>query len=108
MDLRLYYQKVREESSKIAATFPVLVSRETADGGKEGVFTEVTRAVAAKMLVEGLARLANAEEAEAFRRQQAEAKRNADQAAAVARVQLAVLSSGELNTLRELTQPSKD
>ncbi|HEY2018930.1 MAG TPA: hypothetical protein VGH38_35740 [Bryobacteraceae bacterium] len=106
MDLRLYYQKVRDVSSKIEDVFPIVVSRETDDGGKGGILTEVTRAVAAKMVVEGLARLASAEEAEGFRRQQAEAKRSADHAAAVTRVQVAVLSAEELTTLRDLT-PSK-
>lgn len=107
MDLRLYYQKIRDTASKIEPSFPVVVSRETPEGGKEGILTEVTRAVAAKLLVEGIARLASAEEAEAFHRRHAEAKRLAEQAAAAARVQLAVLSTEEMNTLRDLTQPSK-
>jgi len=71
MDLRLYYQKIREASSKIADAFPVVVSKETADGGKDGILNEVTRAIAAKMLVEGLARLASAEESAALRQEQA-------------------------------------
>jgi len=51
MDLKLYYQKVRDTASKIADPFPVVVSKETTDGGKDGIFTEVTRPIAAKMLV---------------------------------------------------------
>jgi len=106
MDLRLYYQKIREAASSIADAFVVVVSKETADGGKDGILTEVTRAVAAKLLVEGLARLASAQESGAFRQQQADAKRLAEQMAAAAKVQLAVLSTEELQTLRELS-PSK-
>jgi len=106
MDLRLYYQKIREAASSIADAFPVVVSKETADGGKDGILTEVTRAVAARLLVEGLARLASAQESDAFRQMQADAKRLAEQMAAAAKVQLAVLSSEELQILRELS-PSK-
>ncbi|SPF33173.1 conserved hypothetical protein [Candidatus Sulfopaludibacter sp. SbA4] len=106
MDLRLYYQKIRDASSKITDAFPVVVSKETADGGKDGILSEVTRAVAAKMLVEGNARLASPEETNAFHQKHAEAKRVAEQAAAAARVQLTVLTTDELHTLRELT-PSK-
>ena len=106
MDLRLYYQKLRETSTRIPDAFPVVVSNETADGGKAGIRTEVTRAVAAKLLVEGIARLATAEETEAFRQEHAAAKQLAEQVAAAAKVQFAVLSAGELQTLRELA-PSK-
>jgi hypothetical protein len=108
MDLKLYYQKVRDTASKIADPFPVVVSKESTDGGKDGIFTEVTRSIAAKMLVEGLVRLATLAEAEAFRLLQAEAKRAADQVAAMARVQLAVLSTDELNSLKGMSQPSRD
>jgi len=106
MDLRLYYQKIRETSSKITEAFPVVVSKESTDGGKDGILSEVTRAVAARMLVEGSARLATAGETDAFHQKHTEARRAAEQAAAAARVQLTVLTTDELHTLRELT-PSK-
>jgi hypothetical protein len=108
MDLKLYYQKIRDVESKITEAFPVVVSHETADGGKPGVLTEVTPGIAAKMLVEGAARLATAEEAMAFRTAQAEAKRVADQAAAAARVQFTVLSTAELNRLKGGPESSQD
>ena len=107
MDLKHYYQKMREAASKIADPFPVVVSNETPDGGKSGVCSEVTRSIAAKMVIEGLVRVATVAEAEAFRLAQAEAKRNAEQLAAVSRVQLAVLSSDELKSLKGLPQPAK-
>lgn len=106
MDLRLYYQKIRETSSNITDPYIVMVSRETADGGKEGICTEVPRALAAKMLVDGIARLAKPEESAAFHQKQAEDKRLAEQAAAASRVQVTVLSTDEYHILRELT-PSK-
>jgi hypothetical protein len=108
MDLKLYYQKIRDVESKITEAFPVVVSHETADGGKPGVLTEVTPGIAARMLAEGVVRLATAEEAMAFRTAQAEAKRVADQAAAAARVQFTVLSTAELNRLKGGPESSQD
>ena len=108
MDLRLYYQKIRDMESKITEAFPVVVSNETADGGKPGVLTEVTPGIAAKMLVEGVARLATAEEATAFQAVQAEAKRAADEAAAAAKVQFTVLSTTELNKLKSDPGSARD
>jgi hypothetical protein len=99
MDLKLYYQKIRDTQSKIQDEFPVVVSRETADGGKEGTCSEVTRAIAAKMITEGVARLATPEEAKAYREAQAEAKRMADHAAEAAKVQLTVVPASELAKL---------
>ena len=103
MDLRIYYQKIRDASSKIADAFPVVVSNETPDGGKVGVLTEVTRPIAAKMVVEGLARLADDKEAAAFRQKLADARRQAEESVAAAKVQVAVLNAEELRTLRELS-----
>jgi hypothetical protein len=108
MDLKLYYQKIRDMESKITEPFPVVVSHETADGGKPGGLTEVTPGIAARMLVEGAARLATAEEAMAFQAVQAEAKRAADEAAAAAKVQFTVLSTTELNKLKGASKSSKD
>ena len=108
MDLKLYYQKIRDVESKMTETFPIVMSNETADGGKAGVPTEVTAGIAARMLVEGAARLATAEEATAFRTAQAEAKRAADQAAAAAKVQFTVLTTTELNKLKGAAKSPKD
>jgi ribosomal protein L9 len=108
MDLRLYYQKIRDKQSEITEAFPIVVSNETADGGKAGALTEVTPGIAAKMLVDGVARLATAPEAKAFREEQVEAKQAADQAAAAAKVQFTVVSTTELNKLKSNPGPSKD
>ncbi len=47
MDLRVYYQKIRKFEAEIPEPFVVLVSRETPDGGKAGVKTDVPRSLAA-------------------------------------------------------------
>ena len=97
MDLRLYYQKIRDIEATIADEFPVVVSRETGDGGKSGTLTEVPRHIAARMIVEGQARLAAAELKQTFRQSQAEAKRLLDQVEAAARIQVTVVSAAELD-----------
>ncbi len=74
MDLRNYYQKVKDIASKIADNCTVIVSLETADGGKAGTQTEVPRALAAKMIVDGIARLATPEERQAFHARKAPAQ----------------------------------
>ena len=56
-----------------------MVSVETSDGGKGGTKTEVPRRLAAKLVVEGLARLASKDELKAYREMLAEAKRLAEQ-----------------------------
>jgi hypothetical protein len=96
MDLKLYYQKIRDTEAGIADAFPIVVSQQTDDGGKAGSFAEVTRAVAAKMITEGTSRLATAQEAKAYRQDRAEAKELFDQAAEVAKVQVTVVPSAEL------------
>jgi len=108
MDLRAFYQKIRDAAAAIEEPFPIVMSLATADGGKEGMPIEVTRQLAAKMMVEGSARLASAAEARQFREQQTEAKRLADQATAAARVQLTVLTTDDLNRLRNPGKHAKD
>jgi hypothetical protein len=107
MDLKLYYDKIREAEARILEDFPVVISNATPDGGKEGTKTEVPRRLAAKLIVEGLARLASEEEIRAFREALEEAQRIAEQVAAAARVEVAVLSSVELAKLRSAGRSKK-
>jgi hypothetical protein len=99
MDLKLYYQKIRDTESLIPDAFPLIVSQPTDDGGKAGSLAEVTRAVAAKMIVESTARLATADEAKAYRDNRAAAKRLVDQAAEVSKIQVTVVPTAELARL---------
>jgi hypothetical protein len=108
MDMRAYFQKIRDAVEEIEEPFPIVISLATGDGGKAGTPIEVTRPVAARMMVEGSARPAKPEEAQQFRERQIEAKRLADQAAAAARVQLTVLTTDDLNRLREPGKHGKD
>jgi hypothetical protein len=95
MDLKAYYQKLRTTEESIAEPQAIVVSLATPDGGRAGMLTEAPRAVAAKMIVEGSARLATIEEAEGFREQAAETRRLAEQAAVASRIQVTVISEPE-------------
>ena len=100
MDLRHYYKKIREMESTIADEYPLVVSFETGDGGRGGTCTEVPRRLAAQKVVEGTARLATAEEREAYLAAHVEARRIVEQLAAASKVQFAVLTSTELDKLK--------
>ena len=104
MDLKAYYQKIRDEEARLTGRYPVVVSCRTQDGGKDGVCTEVPKAIAAKMIVEGAAREATPEEAAKFRKTQADATRMADEAAAVQQAQFKVVP---LDDVRKLTGNGK-
>ncbi len=66
MDLRVYYQKLRQIESEIQDPFPVVVSRETTDGGKAGLKTQVPRSLGARLIADGKVDLASAEETAQF------------------------------------------
>jgi hypothetical protein len=74
MDLQLHYNKMRQEESKMTTEFPVIVSHETADGGKAGILAEVTRRIAARFITLGLARIASREEEKIFQDGKLEAR----------------------------------
>jgi hypothetical protein len=104
MDLRHYYEKIREVEARIPEQYTVVVSLGTADGGKEGTRSEVSRRLAARMVVEGMGRLATAAEKEAFHATQAEQRQAAAQLAAAQRVQFTVLSSADVEKLKGKTK----
>jgi hypothetical protein len=108
MDLRVYYQKIRDAASKIPDEFPVVVSKETADGGQAGIKMEVPRNIAAKLVVEGAAEVVKGEEAAKFRAALAEAKRAADQAAVATKLQLSVISTADLESLKAKARVPKE
>ncbi len=105
MNLKQYFQSIRDMEADIAEPFPIVVSKETEDGGKAGRYAEATREVAAKMITEGKARLATPDEAKHYRDSQAEAKRLSDQAADAAKVQFTVVSTSDM---AKLTGVKKD
>ena len=100
MDLKVYYQKIKDLERSFKAAHAVVVSQETADGGTAGVKTEVPAHIAAKMIVDGRAVLASDKEAKEFLEQKTEAKRTADQLQASTRMQVTVVSQSDLRALK--------
>lgn len=70
MDLRGYYQKLRELEAALQSEYVVVVSKETPDGGRAGTLTEVPRRLAAKLILDGAAELASPEQTRQWRRAQ--------------------------------------
>jgi hypothetical protein len=100
MDLRNYFQRMRQIESEIAEPFVVVASLDTPDGGKSGQLTEVARAVAAKLIVDLRARLATAEEAREYKERAERARLEAEQAAARSGMHFTLLTEQESRALR--------
>jgi hypothetical protein len=103
MNLNNYYDKIRETEQQLSGDSAVIVSLETPDGGRPGVLTEAPRRTAARLVVEGSARLATADEASAFRASNHKAKTEADDAAAASKVQFTVIPAAELQSIKRGT-----
>ena len=91
MDLRSYYKKVREAESALKGNDIVIVSFATSEGGREGVLTEAPRSVAARLIAEGGARAATAEESGKFRAGLREARARHEQEETARRVQVVMV-----------------
>jgi len=100
MDLKVYYRKIRAIEADISESDVVVVSQETPDGGRSGVKTEVSKRLAAKLVVEGKARRATKEEAAEYRKQVKEANRKAQERAAASEVKIAIVSDADLRPRR--------
>ena len=100
MDIRVYYQKIRQAASSIPAEHVVVVSMETPDGGKGNVKTEVSRETAARLMVEGKARLASEAEASDYRTEMSEQRRRAEEEEASNKVQVTLISESDLKSLK--------
>jgi len=107
MDLKKFYQKLREIESEIMEPFPVVVTEETPDGGQAGQKAEVSRLTAARMIVEGRARLAQPADAAAYRESVVEALRQAQQQALAQKVHLNVISEADLRAIKNFPPAEK-
>ncbi len=92
MDLKQYFRRLREIEESFIDKYPVVISLETPDGGKAGLIAETSRHVAAKMIVEGRAVLANAEQKTAYYDHQEANKKAAEKAELAKRVQVAIIA----------------
>jgi hypothetical protein len=96
MDLKQYFRKIRQIEATLSEAFPLVVSLETPDGGKPGLVSEISRELAAKLIVEGRAVLASEEEKELYREQQVYAREAAEKSELAKRVQIAIVSDRDL------------
>ena len=91
MDVRQFYKKVREVQSGIGEPFVYVTSLETSDGGRAGSVSEVSRELAARLLVEGKAARSSQAEIEVYRRTQQDARKAAERAELAKTIQVAVI-----------------
>ena len=106
MDLKNYYRKIRDAEAAIPEIFPLVASFATEDGGRAGVITEVPRYQAARMIVEGRARLASEEERKAYFEQRAVAQKAADELEAARRVHMSILMAAEQRAVLPRAKPN--
>jgi hypothetical protein len=101
MDLRAYYKKIRETEALLEGDHLVVVSLATAEGGKEGVRTHVSRTNAARLIAEGSARLASEQETEAFFSTQRTDRERIEVEQAARRMQVVVIPQHEIRKSKE-------
>ncbi len=99
MELRLYYQKVREVIDSIPGEFAVVISNDTGDGGRAGMPEEVSRALAGRLVVDGKARLATEEETAAFHKENEDKRIALARENAAHRLQVALVSEESIAAL---------
>jgi hypothetical protein len=107
VDLRAFFQNVRQQEKQIPGSHAVVVSTETPDGGRPGRTTEVAKDVAARMIVEGKARLATPEECaqhQAGVAQGVDAVRRREE---MGRAHVRLLSDSDIEMLRSALKPGK-
>src|SRR3954471_6961719 len=105
MDIRVYFQKIRETERNLADPYAVVVSLETPEGGKAGRTTEVSRSSAAQLIVEGKVRLATEEERADFYNEAKEAFAAAEEERMASKIQLTVVSENPIRNPK--TRPEK-
>lgn len=107
MDLRLFYQKLRKIEQEITDPHVLVVSHETSDGGRAGRKSEVSRSNAARLILEGRARLAGVEEVTEYRATMEQARQEADQRAVAQKIQVNVVSEGDFRAMKNASRPEK-
>jgi len=107
MDLKAFYQKLRKIETEIADPNVVVVSHETSDGGRAGMKVEVSRAIAARLLLEGRARIATAEEAAAYRESIEDRRREEEQRSMAQKVQVNLITDADLRAIKNPTRTEK-
>lgn len=100
MDLKAYYKKIRAMERSLPTPSVFIASLGTPDGGTAGVVTEVPAAIGARMMVDGIARVATDEEIARFQKQNEAGRQAAEQIAAASKLQLVVVPASTANSLK--------
>jgi len=96
VDIKQYYRKIREIENTLDDTYVLVKSLDTADGGKAGLISEVSRSVAAKMIVEARATLASEKDKAQYAEALSAAQEAAEKAELTKRVQVAIIADPNL------------
>jgi hypothetical protein len=107
MDLRVFYQKLRKIEQEIADPHVVVVSHETPDGGRAGQLAEVSRSIAARLILESRAHLATEKESADFRAAAQKALQEAQQRMMADKVQVNVISEADLRAIKSASRAEK-
>jgi len=107
MDLRAYYKAIRDAETGLNGDHFVVVSLATAEGGKAGVMTQASRANAARLMTEGRARIATAEETEAFQKSHRAGKDKHDREEAARRIQVMVIQPRDVEPQELVTKSAE-
>jgi hypothetical protein len=107
MTLKEYYREMEAILATIEEPFVVVISLQTPNGGRAGVASEVGRETAARLVVEGKARLASGEEVARMRQERDDAKRLKDIAELQERVRMTRLAEDELKALKKAMQSTR-
>ena len=104
MDVRVYFEKIRQVQATIEPPYVLVNSLETPDGGIPGTVSEVTRHMAAKLIVEHRARLATNQEIVSFQENAEQIRRSTEEQIASSRVQVSLISESDLREIRARRQ----
>jgi hypothetical protein len=107
MDLKAFYQKLRKIELAIVDPTVVVVSHETSDGGRAGMKAEVSRTIAARLLLEGRARLATAEETASYREGVETARREEEQRSIAQKVHVNLITDADLRAIKNPPRQEK-
>ena len=107
MDLRMFYQKLRKIEQEIVDPHVIVVSNETPDGGRAGQMSEVSRSIAARLVLEGKARLAKPEETAEYRSGVEQARQEAEQRNLAQKIQVNVVSEADFRSTKNVSRPEK-
>jgi hypothetical protein len=104
MNLKDYYREIEAQESAIDENFVLVASLPTPNGGRAGVVSEVNRATAAMLIVEGKARLLSDVEAIQLKADKESAQRQKDLAELQDRVRMTRLAEEQLQALKKSMQ----